>query len=73
MTDTKAYGWAVAAIHHVVFLGVGGRQEESELEMVVGDGQAVFLWGGGGGLTIVEEALRCFCEEFFFLPIPHCN
>lgn len=49
MTDTKAYGWAVAAIHHVVFLGVGGRQEESELEMVVGDGQAVFLWGGGGG------------------------
>lgn len=38
MTDTKAYGWAVAAIHHVVLLGVGGRQEESEWEMMVGDG-----------------------------------
>lgn len=28
VTNTKAYGWAVAAIHHVVWLGVGGRREE---------------------------------------------
>lgn len=30
MTNTKAYGWAVSAIHHVVLLGVGGQVRRGE-------------------------------------------
>lgn len=41
MTDTKAYGWAVSTINHVVLLGADGRREErdSEWERTVGDGR----------------------------------
>lgn len=43
-----------------------GEERESERERLVGDGQPV--WGEeareGGVLTVVEEALRCFSEEF---------
>ena len=54
----------------MVPLGVGGQargeERESERERMVGDGQPV--WGEeaweGGVLTVVEEALRCFSEEF---------
>ena len=43
MTNTKAYGWAVSAIHHVVLLGVGGRvRGEAE-----GEGTGMGEDGGG--------------------------
>ena len=65
-------GGQASVIHHVVLLGVGGQARgeercESERERLVGDGHPV--WGEGGVLTVVEEALRCFSEEFF-PPIP---
>lgn len=46
MTNTKAYGWAVSTIHHVVLLGVGG-QARGEGEDV--GGWAVNLGLGGEG------------------------
>lgn len=56
MNNTKAYGWAASAIHHVVLLGVGGQasgeERKNEPERPVGDG--LLVWGeeareGGGG------------------------
>lgn len=38
VTNTKAYGWAVSAVRHVVLLGVGG-QARGERAVAVGDGQ----------------------------------
>lgn len=66
MTNTKAHGWAVAAIHHVVLLGVGGRREQRSEWW----GMGRLFRGEEGVLTIVEEALRCFCEEFSSVVLP---
>ena len=75
MTNTKAYGWASLSHPSRGSVGCGWAGErrgeerrcESERERLVGDGQPV--WGEGGVLSVVEEALRCFSEEFF-PPIP---
>lgn len=66
MTNTKAYGWAVAAIHHVVVLGVGGRREPRSERW----GMGRLFRGEEGVLTIVEEVLRCFCKEFSSVVLP---
>lgn len=55
MTNTKAYGWAVAVIHHVVVLGVGGRREERERTVDGDDGRGMGRSSGVGGVGNYRE------------------